>query len=684
MAAAGVGAFQIPTDGAIYRWRGPDDKPGRENCWGVRYGEHAAVFGSWRLGFSEVWRNSTGRLSKDDRAKLAGRIKETQAKAAAEQKKRHETAAEKAQRLWKATQSITDPKLQPYLCRKQIGAHSARRLGGAIVVPAYDPTDGRLRSLQFIRQDGSKRFLEGGRIAGAYYPLADEPVKDHPPCLAVAEGFATAATIHEISKIPVAIAFNAGNLLAVARTLRKKYPRTGLVICADNDRCTYGNPGVTKATEAARAVHGVVLIPEFPDDVEGSDFNDLAAVVGEEVVGEQLTPAIEAARAQLSRPVISVTDAHMPSMVDDAEKPLLARHESLRIFERNGEIVRIVNPSGEEAERVKKRDNVEREPGTLILHSMSTIALMDVFDQLIYFEKETEEGQRQAECPKRLAETYIARVGFRRLPQLAGIIEAPILLPDGTLLTRPGYHRDSGLYLNSNEDWTVPKKPSLAEAQAAANKLLAPFSQFPFVSPADRAVLLAAILTALQRRLLDHAPLIAFSAPAQRTGKSKLAHAVSILATGRKAAAMAVAEKDEEELHKAITSILRDGLLVTVLDNIRDGYPFDSAELAKAITEPTFRDRLFFTQTTINSPTNIQWIATGNHITFKGDLTSRSLVSMLDAECEHPGRARIRHQRLRSVPAQKPARAGHCGTHHIGCVRTRRTAKTGCQKLGRL
>ena len=94
-------------------------------------------------------------------------------------------------------------------------------------------------------------------------------------------------------------AFNAGNLRTVAEALRKQYPKTKLIICGDNDRNTQGNPGTSKATEAARAVRGLLAIPQFPDGVEGSDFKDLAGSQGLDEVKRQIAAAREPAAAEI-------------------------------------------------------------------------------------------------------------------------------------------------------------------------------------------------------------------------------------------------------------------------------------------------------------------------------------------------------------------------------------------------
>ena len=146
----------------------------------------------------------------------------------------------------------------------------------SVVLPIRD-TAGALHSLQFIGADGRKRYLTGGRIRGCYFGISKPD-----GVLCIAEGFATGASIHEATGYAVAVAFDAGNLQPAAKALREKFPDLRLILCADDDYRTGGNPGQTKAKEAAQAVGGLLAVPDFgPDRPEGAtDFNDLHQAQG--------------------------------------------------------------------------------------------------------------------------------------------------------------------------------------------------------------------------------------------------------------------------------------------------------------------------------------------------------------------------------------------------------------------
>ena len=184
-------------------------------------------------------------------------------------------ARSKASKIWE--QSTEAPTDHPYLLSKKVRPHGLKLSRGKLIVPLYDQNQ-ILQSLQFIGSDGEKKLLRGGRTKGCYYPTGGAPDK----ILYVAEGFATAATVHEATVSAVAVAFNANNLKPVAKALRAKFPNLEIVICADDDHQTKGNPGISKAIEAATATLSKVVIPEFNGNRSDSDtdFNDLFVLDG--------------------------------------------------------------------------------------------------------------------------------------------------------------------------------------------------------------------------------------------------------------------------------------------------------------------------------------------------------------------------------------------------------------------
>ena len=252
--------LDLVPDGKLRRYRVEGDKAGSANGWYVLH-EHpimAGAFGSWKTGESHNWREVRQKPpTAREREQLRQAMQAAQAARVVEQAAVHEQARAKAERLWQ--RALPAVNSHPYLQRKHIAAIGIRRLRDMLLIPARD-SGGVLHTLQFISPDGSKRFLSGGRIAGCYYAMG-RPAG----VLLLCEGYATGATLHQATGHAVAVAFNCGNLPAVARALRAKFPMQRILVCADNDMRTPGNPGVTRAQEAARAVGGAVVVPRFAE-----------------------------------------------------------------------------------------------------------------------------------------------------------------------------------------------------------------------------------------------------------------------------------------------------------------------------------------------------------------------------------------------------------------------------------
>lgn len=172
------------------------------------------------------------------------------------------------QRFWNSL-DVANPE-HPYLRAKKILPHCARRFFDQLVIPIS--LGGELVSCQEIGADGRKSFFKGGQISGASVQLG--PVLEAVDYCYIAEGFATGATVQEVTGQPVFCAMTASNLRRVALRVRQENPQAHIVIAADNDRFTRGNPGKTAAYAAAEAVGAEVLLPVFPRNEAGVDWND--------------------------------------------------------------------------------------------------------------------------------------------------------------------------------------------------------------------------------------------------------------------------------------------------------------------------------------------------------------------------------------------------------------------------
>ncbi len=120
---------------------------------------------------------------------------------------------------WKKAQQADDN--FPYLLRKGVPSYGLRTdtdntMGQVILIPAYD-AGGRIVGLERISQGGEKQHLGQKKDA---YSLIGEPSPGE--VIYLAEGYATACSIHQITGSPVAVSFSAFNLGNVANILERK------------------------------------------------------------------------------------------------------------------------------------------------------------------------------------------------------------------------------------------------------------------------------------------------------------------------------------------------------------------------------------------------------------------------------------------------------------------------------
>lgn len=261
MRAAGLAPLKdTPTaDGRIHRYRVEGDKPGSKNGWYALHLDpipHGAV-GSWKTGETHPWRDADARkINWQERQELQRRMAALRAVRFDEQKKVWAEARAKAAKMWQASRPANPH--HAYLVRKQVKAWGIRQLRDKLLIPVR--RNGVMHSLQLIGPDSSKKFLTGGMVRGCYFAIG-KPAGT----ICIAEGYATAATVYEATGHATAVAFNAGNLILVARYLFAHYPRTRLIVVADDDYATPGNPGLTEATRAAAMVGGLVARPDFSE-----------------------------------------------------------------------------------------------------------------------------------------------------------------------------------------------------------------------------------------------------------------------------------------------------------------------------------------------------------------------------------------------------------------------------------
>lgn len=263
---------------------------------------------------------------------------QAEAKRVIEANKRARREAESALR------DAQDSGASEYLSRKHCNAYGVKFAGDVLLVPMHNET-GELWNVQRIAPDGQKRFLEGGRKSGLWHWIVPALATPDAPML-IAEGYATAASLHQATGFACAVAFDCGNLIHVAKSLRALHPKARIVVCADddaNDKTKHPdgrNPGKDHADKAAKAVHGVVAVPVGLPDGQ-TDFNDLAVFAGLDSVRDcvaavlapaptptAVPPAIEGDRFFCNDEALFTT---LTVMQDDGHGKKTARSSEIRV-----------------------------------------------------------------------------------------------------------------------------------------------------------------------------------------------------------------------------------------------------------------------------------------------------------------------------------------------------------------
>lgn len=220
-----------------------------------------ACYGDWKSGEQHVWFADGFRSSENDHER-----EQAIEKAKEERDFAYSNAAFNAQELYAKLPHALD---HDYLTRKNVKSHAALRIyDGKLVIPVYG-VGGEIQSLQYIATDGTKRFYTGGKMQGGYFTIGEPS-----DMVIIAEGFATAMTVHEATAQCVVVSFNAGNLKPVCDMVRSQY-KGRVIICADNDA---SGVGIEKANKCGvEVIHSPIV---------GEDFNDMAKRAGSDAVAD--------------------------------------------------------------------------------------------------------------------------------------------------------------------------------------------------------------------------------------------------------------------------------------------------------------------------------------------------------------------------------------------------------------
>ena len=228
----GLAPEEIIADGSLHRCP-TEHKPRKQNGAYIAHLDKPATLWwcNWETGEQDTWcAKEKQTFTPDELSAWQERQKVIRQQREAECSRRHAEAAQWAKKEWDSAKPCNPD--HPYLKKKSISqvADLRQRNDGALLVRILDD-NGAIQSLQRIYPDGSKRFLVGGKIQGGHFVIQGDTNKP----IAICEGYATGASIHQATGWTVHVAFSANNLQSVALAARKKFPERTIIICADSD-----------------------------------------------------------------------------------------------------------------------------------------------------------------------------------------------------------------------------------------------------------------------------------------------------------------------------------------------------------------------------------------------------------------------------------------------------------------
>lgn len=325
------------------------------------------------------------------------------------------------------------------------------------------------------------------------------------------------------------------------------------------------------------------------------------------------------------RPVLRLTGGELHNETDFVENVLL--ESGVELYTRGGQLVQPLWPKADTKGAQADFPKIGEASPKRVREVITSKVQCQKFDARL-------EDWRVCDAPLWLADTLVARQNWR-LPPLRGIVNMPTLRDDGSLVDVPGYDPRSALIYAPGEIKfpPIPRKPGRKQATEAHGTLRWLLDGFKFVSAADRAVALAAMLTACSRHAFATAPLFAFTAPVAGSGKSLLVDLVSLMATGRRAAVIALGA-EIEELEKRLGAEVLGGSPIIALDNVERA--LGGEFLCQVLTQEFVKVRVLGRSANLELPARATVLATGNNLVLRGDLTRRALLCSLDPGVERP------------------------------------------------
>ncbi len=338
-------------------------------------------------------------------------------------------------------------------------------------------------------------------------------------------------------------------------------------------------------------------------------------------------------------------------MADDALRALLAANEETpSVFERARQLVRVghsmAGPDGS---------------GHPVIEQLGRDALAGELASAAWFVTVCgrERAQRRISPPEAIVRDILARGSWDGLPSLSGIVETPVVRPDGSILSEPGYDPPTWLFYAPRAGFrlpAIPEAPGAADVRHAIELLNEAFCDFPFADAASRANAYALLLTPFIRHAIGDAlvPMAVIDAPTPGTGKGMLLDLTTLISTGSLVPKRSPAG-DNDEWRKELLAAALEGAAYFAIDNVAE--PLGAAALDSAITAGRITGRILGLSREAVVSIRWTWAATGNNIVVRGDLARRCYwIRLISPLADRSKRSGFRHPELLSWASENRPR----------------------------
>ena len=398
------------------------------------------------------------------------------------------------------------------------------------------------------------------------------------------------------------------------------------------------------------AIVKVVRLPNGPPDANGQPskigLDDYLVAHSAAELRELLKAALPPGKPKQNDDRMEIVLSTDEAVVNEEAIQALANDETL--YQRAGRLVCVVSERGNDG--IKRPENAPR------VRPLSLASLRERLTQVARFVTvhESNEGEeiKPAHPPKWCYEAIAARGQWPGVRSLAGVVTAPVLRPDGSVLNLAGYDPQTGLLFDpQGVSFPIIERPSHSDAIRAAASLMDLVKDFPFAKMNHGAAWLSYLLTPLARfAFAGPAPLFLVDANIRGSGKSLLCDVVAVIVTGREMSRMAN-PKDDDEARKRITALALAGDTLCLIDNIIGG--LGCAALDAALTGTVWKDRVLGASEIVELPLSVTWSATGNNVVLHADTSRRVAHIRLDSRLENPEqRDGFRHPNLKAYVHQ--------------------------------